>query len=214
MSASELKPFLPDWIEAAAEEARSVALVMLRERGRGAVLVGVARVDAALEALLKAALASPRGSETLFHTDRPLGSFGAKVALAARLGLIDSAVEQSLRSLRRVRNGFAHSTAEVRLADPPYRDRLQESVALARRNLLWAPMQLILRNHMAERGDASQAQDDPGLPDFVLLVTILVAFLETAARTVQPLKPSLTMVLETGIIQCAGLAQQSSRLPA
>jgi hypothetical protein len=51
---------------------------------------------AALEALLTAALAPPRGSETLFHTDRPLGSFGAKIALAARLGLIDATVEQSL----------------------------------------------------------------------------------------------------------------------
>lgn len=105
--------------EAAAEEARSVALGMLRERGRGAVLVGVARVDAALEALLTSALAPPRGRETLFHTDRPLGSFGAKVALAARLGLIDAPVEQALHSLRHVRNAFAHSTSEVRLADPP-----------------------------------------------------------------------------------------------
>ena len=187
------------WIEAAAEAARSCALGMLRERGRGAVLVGVARVDAALDSLLRSALAPPRGSETLFHTDRPLGSFGAKVALAARLGLIDAAVEQSLHSLRRVRNAFAHSTTEVRLADPRYRDRLRESVALARRNPLWVPMQVILRKHMAERGDASQVEEDPGLPDFVLLITILVAFLETGARTVRPLRPSLTMTLESGI---------------
>lgn len=207
MSASDLEPFLPDWIEAAAEEARSVALGMLRERGRGAVLVGVARVDAALEALLKAALEPPRGSETLFHTDRPLGSFGAKIALAARLGLIDAAVEQSLHNLRRVRNAFAHSTSEVRLADPPYRDRLRESVALARRNLLWEPMQLILQKHMAERGEASQVENDPGLADFVLQITILVAFLETGASTVRPLQPSLTMTLETGITQRAGLTQ-------
>ncbi len=207
MSASDLEPFLPDWIEAAAEAARSVALGMLRERGRGAVLVGVARVDAALEALLKAALAPPCGSESLFHTDRPLGSFGAKIALAARLGLIDAAVEQSLHNLRRVRNAFAHSTSEVRLADPPYRDRLRESVALARRNPLWEPMQLILQNHMAERGEASQAENDPSLADFVLLITILVAFLETGASTVRPMQPSLTMTLETGITQRAGLTQ-------
>jgi hypothetical protein len=31
-------------------------------------------------------------------------------------------VEQSLHSLRRVRNAFAHSTGVVRLADPPYRE--------------------------------------------------------------------------------------------
>ena len=198
---------MDEWIEAAAEEARSVALGMLRERGRGAVLVGVARVDAALEALLKAALAPPCGSESLFHTDRPLGSFGAKIALAARLGLIDAAVEQSLHNLRRVRNAFAHSTAEVRLADPPYRDRLRESVTQARRNLLWTPMEAILRNHMEAKGEAMQPQDDPGLADFVLLITILVAFLETGASTVRPLQPSLTMTLATGITQRAGWTQ-------
>jgi hypothetical protein len=207
VSDADFEAFLPPWIEAAAEEARIVALGMLRERGRGAVLVGVARVDAALEALLKAALAPPRGSETLFHTDRPLGSFGPRIALAARLGLIDAGVEQSLHNLRRVRNAFAHSTSEVRLADPPYRDRLRDSVALARRNLLWAPMQLILRKQLAERGDTSQTESDPALADFMLLVTILVAFLETASSTVRPLQPSLTMTLETGITQRVGLAQ-------
>lgn len=193
MTSPDLEPLLPDWIEAAAEEARTVALGMLRERGRGAVLVGVARVDAALEALLKAALAPPRGSETLFHTDRPLGSFGAKIALAARLGLIDAAVEQSLHNLRRVRNSFAHSTSEVRLADPPFSDRLRESVAQARCNLLWPPMETILRKHLAARGDTSQAEEDPGLTDFVLLITILVAFLEAAAQKLTPLPPAVVM---------------------
>jgi hypothetical protein len=57
-----LVSLLPDWIEAAAEEARCVSLGMLRERGRGAVLVCVARVDAALESLLCSALAPPLGS--------------------------------------------------------------------------------------------------------------------------------------------------------
>ena len=51
--------FLPDWIDVAAEQARSVALGMLRERGRGTVPVGVARLDTALEVPLTAALASP-----------------------------------------------------------------------------------------------------------------------------------------------------------
>jgi hypothetical protein len=37
---------------AAATAARTIALQMIQERGRGAVLVGVARVDAALEILL------------------------------------------------------------------------------------------------------------------------------------------------------------------
>jgi hypothetical protein len=102
-----------------------------------------------------------------------------------------------------VRNSFAHSTAEVHLSDPPHRERLQASIALAQRNLLWSPMQLILRKYIAEEGDASQAKNDPELEGFVLLITILVAFLETGSRTVSPLQPSLTMTLETGITQRA-----------
>jgi hypothetical protein len=198
-SNSAFEPFLPDWIDAAAEEARSVALGMLRERGRGAVLVGVARLDTALDVLLKAALAPPRGSETLLHADRPLGSLGAKIALAARLGLIDPAVEQSLHQLRRLRNGFAHSTTPVRLADPPYCDRLRESVGQARQNPLWQPMQMILEQHMAEQTGCPDAEHDPGLQSFVLLITILVAFLETAARLLSPIRPSLSLTFEQGI---------------
>ncbi|MFN9619586.1 MAG: hypothetical protein ACK55X_07745, partial [Synechococcaceae cyanobacterium] len=96
---------------AAATAARTIALQMLEERGRGAVLVGVARVDAALERLLQAVMAPPaQGDDRLFRPDSPLGSLGAKVALARRLGLIEAPVEQALHTLRRVRNAFAHST--------------------------------------------------------------------------------------------------------
>jgi hypothetical protein len=122
LNASDQQPFLPDWIDTAAEEARSVAL----------------------EVLLTAALAPPRGSETLVHADPPLGSFGARIALAARLGLIDSAVDQSLHNLRRLRNGFAHSATPVRLAEPPYSDRLRDSVTKACFNPLRQPMEVIL----------------------------------------------------------------------
>lgn len=43
----------------ATDAARRIALQMLQERGRGAVLVGVARVDAALEHLLQALMDPP-----------------------------------------------------------------------------------------------------------------------------------------------------------
>ena len=78
----------------ATDGARRIALQMLEERGRGAVLVGVARVDAALEHLLQALMApAPNRGDGLFLPDRPLGSLGAKVALARRLGLIEAPVE-------------------------------------------------------------------------------------------------------------------------
>jgi hypothetical protein len=150
-----------EWIDLVAEEARIVALSMVREKGRGAVLVGAARVDAALEALFKAALAPPQGSETLFPTDRPLGSFGAKIALAARLSLIE----------------------------PPYQERLRACVNDASSNPLWGAMQSIVEKHL--HGELQP--EDIALRDYILLITILVAFLEAAAQQLTPLKPSVVM---------------------
>ncbi len=116
---AEHNPQPPEPSSAAA--ARRIALQMLQERGRGAVLVGVARVDAALERLLQAMLLpSPARSDFLFQTDRPLGSFGARISLAHRLGLIETAVERALHTLRRVRNAFAHSSDSASLSDPAY----------------------------------------------------------------------------------------------
>ncbi len=50
-----------------AESTRTIALQMMSERGRGAVLVGGARVDAALEALLSSIGPSIRAGDPLPH---------------------------------------------------------------------------------------------------------------------------------------------------
>jgi len=128
-----------------AESARTIALQMLQERGRGAVLVGVARVDAALEHLLQAVMSQgPSKEDGLFLPERPLGSIGAKVALASRLGLIDPGVERALSTLRKLRNAFAHSADSAALADPAYSNRLEPIYAEARSNPLWAPLETVL----------------------------------------------------------------------
>ena len=174
----------------AADSARTIALQMLEERGRGAVLVGVARVDAALERLLLAVLLpSPGRSDALFQPDRPLGSFGARITLAARLGLIDAPVEQALQTLRRVRNAFAHSTTTATLADPSHADRLAQAYAAARVNSLWSPLNRILQEQVG--GDGFPL--DPALRDYILLITILVAFLEAAAQQLSPQPPAVVM---------------------
>lgn len=180
-----MAPLLPEWIDVVAEEAHAIALSMLEEKGRGAVLVGAARVDTALEALLKAALAPPSSRETLFHPDRPLGSFGARIALAQRLGLIGPALEQALHALRRVRNAFAHSTAIATLNDPSHQQRLAESYRQARTNPLWRPLERVLEQH--------QPRPDSALRDYILLITILVAFLEATARQLRPMQPQVVV---------------------
>ena len=184
-----------------AESARTIALQMLSERGRGAVLVGAARVDAALEVLLKASLAPPSGSESLFPADRPLGSFGARIALAQRLGLIDNQVERTLHTLRRVRNGFAHSTAVASLGDASYQQPLSDCYRQARENPLWEPLERILDEQLqpiARAGDSTTP--DRFLRDYILLITILVAFLEATAQQVRPMEPTAAMRM-TGVMR-------------
>ena len=176
--------------DSATDAARTIALQMLQERGRGAVLVGVARVDAALERLLQGVLLpAPGSTDTFFQPDRPLGSFGARIALAARLGLIETPVEQALKTLRRVRNAFAHSTTTATLTDPGHAERLLQSYAAARANSLWQPLERILQEQVG--GDGTPL--DPALRDYILLITILVAFLEAAAQQLRPQPPAVVM---------------------
>ena len=182
-------PLSPD--DLASDAARTIALQMLQERGRGAVLVGAARVDAALERLLQAVLLpAPGSTDPFFQPDRPLGSFGARITLAARLGLIEPPVEQALQTLRRVRNGFAHSTTTATLTDPGHADRLFQAYAAARVNSLWLPLERILQQQV---GGPGEPPVEAGLRDYILLITILVAFLEAAAQKLSPQAPPFVM---------------------
>jgi hypothetical protein len=168
-----------------------IALQMLEERGRGAVLVGVARVDAALERLLQAVLLPPpAGADPFFQPDRPLGSFGARITLAARLGLIEPPVEQALQTLRRVRNAFAHTTTTATLTDPGHAERLKKAYAAAKINSLWQPMERILQQQV---GGPGEPPVEAGLRDYILLITILVAFLEAGAQQLKPQPPTVVM---------------------
>jgi hypothetical protein len=170
---------------AAAEQARSVAVQMMAERGRGLVLVGAARLDLALEHLLKAVMApSAEPDDKLFTPDRSLGSYGAKISLAARLGLIEAAIEQALHAIRSVRNDFAHSAGEPSLAEPRHHKRLQRVYPEAERSPLWLAMAPLLHS---QPGLSAQEQG------FILLVTTLVASIEACALLQQPFRPRATV---------------------
>lgn len=108
---------------------------LAREGERAAVVLGAARLDVALELLLKKLMHHhPGGSDNLFEPDRPLGSFSAKIALAYRLGVIDSNFEHALQMIRKIRNAFAHSTTVSSLSDPPHSSQLNELVRDVRKN--------------------------------------------------------------------------------
>jgi hypothetical protein len=170
---------------AAAEQARNVALQMMRERGRGLVLVGAARLDLALEHLLKAVMApSSDPDDKLFTPDRSLGSYGAKISLAARLGLIEPSIEQALHAIRSVRNDYAHSAGEPSLADARHQKRLRRVYPEAETSALWQALAPLLQRQsgLSEHEHA-----------FILLVTILVASIEACALMQTPFSPKATV---------------------
>jgi hypothetical protein len=170
---------------AAAEQARNVALQMMAERGRGLVLVGAARIDLALEHLLKAVMApSDDPDDKLFTPDRSLGSYGAKISLAARLGLIATPVEQALHAIRTVRNDFAHSAGEPSLAEARLQKRLQRVYPEAESSPLWQAIAPLLE-HQPGLSTDEQA--------FILLVTILVASIEACALLQKTFVPTATV---------------------
>src|SRR5262245_14774922 len=77
---------------------------------RSAVVLGATKLDAALEELLIASLfPAAGGQDPLFEQERPLSSFGARILLSRRLGLIDDEFEAALHAIRKTRNDFAHS---------------------------------------------------------------------------------------------------------
>jgi hypothetical protein len=159
---------------AAAEQARNVAVQMMSERGRGLVLVGAARLDLALEHLLKAVMApSAEPDDKLFTPDRSLGSYGAKISLAARLDAI-----------RSVRNDFAHSAGDPTLTEPRHQKRLQRVYPEAEFSPLWQALAPLLQRQSA-LSDHEQA--------FILLVTILVASIEACALLQMPFSPRATV---------------------
>jgi hypothetical protein len=134
-------------------------------------------------------LPAPGTTDLFFQPDRPLGSFRARITLAAQMGLIDQPVEQTLQTLRRMRNCFAHSTTTATLADPNHSDRLGQAYAAGRSNPLWLPLERILQEKVI--GDGTPL--DPTLRDYILLITILVAFLEAAAQQLTPQAPAVVM---------------------
>jgi hypothetical protein len=75
------------------------------------------------------------------------------------------------------------------MADPAHSARLAEIYAEARTNPLWAPLETVLAAHPP----SAHGPLEPALRDYILLITILVAFLEATALQLRPLQPTVVM---------------------
>ena len=144
-------------------------LGLAEESDRSAVILGAARLDLALERLLKQVMYHhPGGSDNLFDPDRPLGSFSAKIALSYRLGLIDRDIEYLLQMARRLRNAFAHSADKAYLADSPHKDRVRELTRDLEKTDLW----VAIHPTFVEKTGSKP------LADFCVAITMLIRDIE------------------------------------
>lgn len=156
------------------EEVMSVISKLARESERSAVIIGAARLDAALEKLLRAVLRhNPGGADDLFDPDRPLGSVSAKIALAYRMRLIDDKFEHGLQMFRRIRNDFAHSIEDESLSSQRHRNRILEIVRDAEKSAEWQRSCKIL---------SKQGLQEPLLSLAAALVLMVVTLELAAAR--------------------------------
>ncbi len=102
------------------------------------IIISASRIDDLLKGLLqKVMVHQPGTSDSLLDSDRPLGSFSARIALAYRLGLVDRDFESFLQSIRRLRNDAAHSSEHIDLSTSPHVDRVNHLHSLASKAPMW-----------------------------------------------------------------------------
>lgn len=94
------------------------------ESDRAAVVLGAAKIDSLLYALLDLHLLPCTGDDDLLDGDSPLATFSAKIKLCYRLGLIDAHFAKMLHVLRKLRNSFAHEVSHSSLKSGSARDRV------------------------------------------------------------------------------------------
>lgn len=151
----------------------------ISESDRAAVVLGAARIDAALYDLLVAFLQpAPDANDSLLDGDSPLATFSAKINLAYRLGLIDAQCSRALHLVRKIRNSFAHDVQGCSLTAGAHGDRVRE---LARPLHKW---------HNYPRWCEAFGGTHKGLSlDFRMVVAMTVAHMDQLLGLVRRVKP-------------------------
>jgi hypothetical protein len=120
------------------KELSELVLQLVEESERSAVIIGVARLELALENFLKHVMRQPTGGEdNLFAPEKPLSSFASKISLAHRLGLINDEFEHALQMIRKMRNDFAHSIEDENLSNQRHANRMRGVLKAVKTSQLW-----------------------------------------------------------------------------
>lgn len=104
-----------------------------KESDRGAVILATSILDIHLKEIIIAKLIDSdnvKRDELFSGPYAPLHTFSSKIEMAYRLGLISSAVKKQLKSLKAIRNDFAHSLSSASFSVEPtssqFRDILEK----------------------------------------------------------------------------------------
>ncbi|WP_224020027.1 hypothetical protein [Burkholderia vietnamiensis] len=101
--------------------------LFMHESERAIVVLGVAKLDADLEEILKRVFRPVGGKrDPLFDPGEALSSFGTKIQLAERLGVIEKDFATVLQTLRKIRNDFAHNATDPKLSLANHRERVEQ----------------------------------------------------------------------------------------
>jgi len=158
----------------------------VKESDRAVVVVGAAKLDILLRQLLQRFLIpSTSSSDELLDTERPLGTFSARILACYRLGLIDAEMTRALHLLRRIRNEFAHETSAVTLSSGTHADRIRDLVA---------PLKTLASFKGIYELEALSHVTGPA-KDFRVALALLCGRLEFAVRRVQVISDEKKTVL-------------------
>ena len=167
--------------ESVGKEITAFLARLAHESERAAVVMGVALTDESLEStLLKLLLPAKSKKDDLFDPDRPIGSFGAKIRLAHRLGLIDDEFCSALDMLRKIRNDFAHSSDHKSLSDQEHSNRIDQLKTYTAQTPLWDTLVAA----------ASVFISSQHLVNFTAIVGVIVALMRYLESTLDPIRLS------------------------
>ncbi len=102
-----------------------------KEGDRALVLLVAAELDHCLKLAIEGMLLPPGEREDrLLDPEGPLGTFGSRIELSHRLGLIDPDYVRALNLVRELRHSFAQEPMAARLDSGTHRDNVRQLVLL------------------------------------------------------------------------------------
>jgi hypothetical protein len=177
--AKKILPKLDDAVVTAYEEFISE---FKAESDRAAVILGASKIDTLLSQLVSNVLLPFPGKEDDLldeKRERPLSALSARISICHRLGIIDAQFAKSLHTVRKIRNDFAHEVSGTKLDAPPYRDQIRSLVNPYAVTELFHDVK---RSFFIDKKGATA--------DFLTIISIIIARLDTLLFKIKPLKDS------------------------